>query len=153
MTERALRAFHVPADDRAKTGIYEETLTNLKRRANLRYISIVQMKTMESHGCVMVVDDDGHDRRLPWNSRAQFLSTYPLGHAIVGDALFLSLTPDFMEGDSLASIRQKSLDDYLQNKEVQEGYSQWLFSMPVLQYAIRYGATFDSRSQGLLSSD
>lgn len=140
MTEPIIRAFHVPADERAKTGIYKETMTSLKKRANIKYIEIVQMQTMHDHGFVMVLDEDGLDRRLPLNRRAQFLSTYTLDHPIVGDALFFSLVREPMEGDFLSDISQKSLDDYLQNDEVKQGYDEWLASPPVMGYSKQFGA-------------
>lgn len=140
MTEPIIRAFHMPTDERASAGIYEETLTDLKKRAGLKYIEIVQMQTMANHGFVMVVDEDGLDRRLPLNRRAQFLSTYTLDHPIVGDALFFGLIRDPMEGDSLSSIPQKALTDYLQNDAVKQGYNEWLYSPPVMEYSRRFGA-------------
>jgi hypothetical protein len=136
MAGRVLKAFHLPADERVMTGVYEETLPNLLRRAGIEFMERVNTELLALHRCVMVIDDCGYDRRLPVNRRAQFLSAYPLEHAIVGDALFFGEAMDAESmGIDFINIPQASLDGYLKNSAVHEGYAQWLFSPPVRAFS------------------
>lgn len=146
MTERILRAFHVPADERIVTGVYTEQFDHLKQRAGgIEFPKIVKTQYLHDNGCVMVVDEDGHKKGLAVNRRAQFLSGYPLDHAIRGDALFFSLQEDPMNGAYLTDVSDRTLERYLQNKEVHQGFSPWLFSEPVARFSAQHGLFFYRR--------
>lgn len=136
MAGRVLKAFHLPADERVMTGVYEESIPNLLRRAGIEFMARVNTELLAQHRCVMVVDEDGHDRRLPVNRRAQFLSGYPLEHAIVGDALFFGEAMDAESmGIDFIDIPQVALDSYLKNSAVHEGYAEWLFTPAVKRFS------------------
>lgn len=143
MAGRVLKAFHLPADERVMTGVYEETFPNLLRRAGIDLPERVNTTLLVEHHCVMVVDEDGHNRRLPVNRRAQFLSGYPLEHAIVGDALFLGEAMNLEDyGVDFINIPQMTLDDYLRNPAVHEGYAEWLYSAPVKAFSDRHNLNY-----------
>lgn len=135
----AFRAFHIPADQRAATSVYTEPLPILLRRCQIDLLEVIHTRIMADHNCVMVMDDDAVGRRLPVNRRAQFISGYPISHALRGDVLVMGETGDSYSGFDLASISQASLDSYLQNKEVHKGYDEWLRSAPVFEYSVAHG--------------
>jgi hypothetical protein len=140
MTDRVLKGFLLPSDETVKTGVYEEALKDLLKRADIGMPEIVRTRHLADTNCVMLVDDDGHSRGLPVNRRAQFLSGYPLAHPIVGDVLFFGEAwNDEDPGMDLVSIPADSLSKYLQNDEVRAGFSAWIWSQPVMDFSERYG--------------
>lgn len=149
-TSHTFRALHVPADERASTSLYTESIPQLLRRCGIELIEIIRTQYLANVNAVMVMDDDSIKRQLPINRRAQFLSGYPIEHAIRGDVLFMGEEMAF-DGLDLVSLPQDALDKYLQNSEVQEGYSAWLFSEPVMNFSVKYGLPLTGREKGLLS--
>lgn len=89
---RLIKAILVPSDEKVQIGkLEEDTIQNWLTRANFDWMGFVhgQLKELGVE-FTMIIDDEGHDNRLPWNPRAQFLSGYPLDAPILGDALFVS---------------------------------------------------------------
>jgi len=89
---RQLRGLMVPSDERvALPKVTTQSLQQWLTQADMDYLEIVSGTIhAREHGFCMLVDDDGHSRRLPWNPRAQFLSGYSLASPILGNALFFS---------------------------------------------------------------
>jgi hypothetical protein len=139
MTERIFRAFHVPSDERAMTSVYTESLPLLLRRCSIEFMEVVRGRAMDSHNCVMVMDDEAIRRNFPVNRRAQFLSGYPIEHAIRGDVLFFTEGGNPYTGYDLGNISEKALTDYLENDAVHEGYSRWLASPLGRDYSLANG--------------
>lgn len=134
-----LRGFIVPADERVKTGTYSETLQNLLKRTGIDFFEIVRTKTLHAYDqSVMFVDDDGHQKGLKVNRRAQFFSGYPLDHAIVGDVLFLREVED-PEGMDTEGLTERALTNYFQNSDVRGGFGAWLWSDPVKAFSDHHG--------------
>ncbi len=136
---QTLRAYHMPADDRAEASLVDETMPNLYRRAGIELPEIVRTQYLADNRCVMVMDDDAIARKMSVNLRAQFLSGYPTDVvAIRGDVLFMG--EEFIDfGLDLVSIPQHSLTAYLQNDEVKAGYPYWLASESVQKFLKQYG--------------
>jgi hypothetical protein len=110
------------------------------KKANINFFERVNTQHGHDNHFVMVVDEDGRDRRLPYNPRAQYFSGYPVHAPIVGDALFVS--EDWVDdGIEFVSLTDKGLA-YLQDPVKQEidGYPTWRAAHDayILEYTMRY---------------
>lgn len=134
-----LRGFIVSADERIQPSIDTDTLPHLLRRAGIDFFEIVRTNILHTHDeSVMFVDDDGHQRGLRPNRRAQFLSGYPLEHPIVGDVLFLREVMSY-EGADTATLTDLALTRYFTSSATAEDYGQWLDTPLVREYSERLG--------------
>lgn len=89
-----------------------------------------------AHNFVMAVDDEGRDRLLPWNPRAQFLSGYPIEAPICGNALMFSedFTDDGMDFVDLKDDAKAWLLDPARQQE----FMAWSETEVVRDYGHEY---------------
>lgn len=104
--------------------------------SDIKYFERVQGPNSRVHDFSMVVDDEGCDRGLPWNSRAQFLSGYPIHAPIVGNAIFWSVAM-VDEGMDFVNLSGRA-QHWLLDLDRAEEYSAWRHSDEVLPYAREY---------------
>lgn len=81
-----------------------DSLRELCKAHGIEWFDIVRTQFMHDNlgGSCMLVDDDGHQKHLPQNLRANIISGYP--DAIVGNALFLGYRMG-SEGGDVITIR------------------------------------------------
>ena len=68
----------------------EGPLGELLKAADINYLERVHGAHSRPNNFVMLVDEDGVDRRLQYNPKAHYLSGYPIHAPIVGTCLFFS---------------------------------------------------------------
>lgn len=119
----------VPANPKEAIREMEAPLADLCRNAGFRWASIVRTKLGSENNFVMVVNEDGHDMRDPYNPRAQYLSGYPLQSPIVGGAIFLTevMYPDGADFISLSEPGQRYIQDGAK-WEKRGFFDQWCFA-------------------------
>jgi hypothetical protein len=121
--DRVLKALYVSTDHTGDFQLLELPLRELWDRANIRYMCQVRTEVARANDFVMVIDDDGYDRQLPWNPRAQYLSQYPADHGIVGGALFFS---EAWEGGGIDLIDlTQTAQDWLMAESRKHSYLDW----------------------------
>jgi hypothetical protein len=105
----------------------EGPLGQLLSNANIKYLETVRGAHSRHNDFVMVIDEDGHDRRLQYNPKAQYLSGYPVHHAIVGAALFFSERMIDM-GMDLVDLTPKGRDflKHPRSGGIQLGFTEWM---------------------------
>lgn len=120
---RQIKAVSIHYDEAVERGdVEEKTIEEWHKLCDINWLRIVNASS--THNLVMVVDDDGYSRGLPWNPRAQYLSGYPLTDPIVGTVYFASL--DFVgDGHDLVDIKPESAE-WLKNPGHAEEYAKWL---------------------------
>jgi hypothetical protein len=122
---RELTGIRVSCDERLEVGepIHQSLHLHLIQ-ANIEWPERVHGANSRSHDFVMMVEDDGHQKRFAWNSRAHFLSGYPIDAPIVGDALFFS--EDWgPEGMDFQNIKQSAID-WIGDPARADEYARWL---------------------------
>lgn len=122
--DRVLKALLLPADDSKEPELLTLPLRELLQRADIKYLAQVRTHPAQENQFVMVIDDDGHDRRLPINPRAQYLSEYPVEHGIMGGALFFS-EAWVDDGFDLVDLTDMG-HDYLTAESKKHAYRDWL---------------------------
>jgi hypothetical protein len=138
--DRRIKAILIPSDERMEVGEPQErSIREWLEIANIKWLAV--MNASSDFNMAMVIDDDGHDRQLPWNPRAHFLCGYPVDHPIVGDTIMVSL--DWIDGGKdVVDLKQEALD-YLTDKAARgEEFRTWL-SQPVArgyfhEYRLRF---------------
>lgn len=146
MTE-VFKALIVPADSKEAIREIEAPLTELCENAGFRWPCIVRTKPGAENNFVMVVNEDGHDLKDPYNPRAQYLSDYPLQSPIVGGAIFLTevMYPDGADFISLSESGQRYIQD---GAKWEKGsfFDQWCFAN--FEYINHWRWTFPLSERG-----
>jgi PAS domain-containing protein len=123
--DRRIKAILVPSDERIEIGeLQEKSIREWLEIANIKFLAIVNASS--DFNMSMIIDDDGHDRRLPWNPRAHFLCGYPTDHPIVGDAIMVSLDWVDDDGKDVVDLKEEG-QAYLADKGKRgEEFAAWL---------------------------
>jgi len=130
--DRVLKALYVSTDHEGDFELLELPLRELWEKAGIKWPCQVRTEAVRDIGFVMVVDDDGHDRGLRWNPRAQYLSQYPAEHGIVGGALFFSEAWDEDSmGIDLVDLTQTA-QDWLMAESRKHSFQDWRRTNKVL---------------------
>lgn len=136
--QRELAGIIVPCDARIAMP-HEVTIRSVHKTmmdAKIDFPERVSAINCKTYGFSMVVDDEGRDKRMGWNPRAQFLSGYPIMAPIVGNAIFWSedFTDDGMDFVSLT----KGAATWLLDPQRQHEYHAWRETDEVKDFAAEY---------------
>jgi hypothetical protein len=132
---RRIKAILVPADEHIEIGeLQEKSIKEWLEVANIKWMAFLNASsTMNMR---MMIDDDGHDRGLPWNPRAQFLCQYPIEHPIVGDVIMLSLA---MVGDGMDAVDLvPEAAAWMKDAARAPEYWAWIRDPAIRGYAVRH---------------
>ena len=128
--DRRISGIMIPFDERVEIpGPEEHSIREWLEILDIKYFGTVNASS--KFNMQGLIDDDGLDRRLPWNPRAHFITGYPVDHPIVGNMLMVSM--EFTgEGHDVVSLKQEGID-WLGDKAARgEEFSTWL-RQPVAQ--------------------
>lgn len=130
--ERPVRGILIPCDDRVEINWEPETkkLKEWLELANIEWVELVN----NSHGLNFeaIMDDNGLNRGLPWNARAQFILGYPVLHPIVGSIVLCSVV-NSAEGRDIGDLDQRVVE-HLTEPEQADRFNRWLNNPSHRQY-------------------
>lgn len=119
------------------------SIRDLLAAADINYLETVRGAHSRHNNFVMVIDEDGIDRRLTYNPKAQYLSGYPIAHPIVGTALFFSETMVDLGMDLVdLSTQGESFLKHPRSGGIELGFTQWMHlnAAYTSQYSIDFRA-------------
>lgn len=133
---RQLTGVYVPADQGEKIEKFTKSVHEWLLSAGIDFAERVTGRNGTIHGFCLVIDDEGRDKGMPWNPRAQFLLGYPIEAPLVGNAIFWSTdwTDDGKDFVSLFEEAQRWLLDPARERE----FTAWLADPEVAGYSSEY---------------
>lgn len=139
---KVLKGLHVPADQRVAVEVKELSIYEWFKLTGINFMERVHGHNSRAGDFVMVIDEDGRQRRLPFNSRAQYLSGYPLFAApILGDAIFWS--EDYgMDGMDFVNLRPNAEAWLKDNAQQNSKWEDWKRDNAVrlFRYQLEFGS-------------
>lgn len=153
MTEKPISGYRarevgglmIPCDERVAlpTEVVIKRVHDWLLDSDIEFMEVVNGANTRPNDFVMIVDDEGRDRQLPWNPRAQFLSGYPIQAPIVGNALFFSM--DWVDdGLDIVNLTDKAKTWLLDPARAME-YMAWTEAAEIRDYASEYLMRYPQR--------
>lgn len=112
------------ADNAPKT--VSGSINSLFLKAGIEFAERVHGQHSRLNDFVMIVDDEGRDKQLPYNALGHYLSGYNIQAPILGDVLFFS--EDFTDdGMDIIPLRDRGKQFLLDPKSggVELSFAQW----------------------------
>lgn len=139
--DRQVRGVLIPCDERIAIGEPEtKSIRDWLKAAEIDWMTLIHSASIALN-LSLLVDDDGASRRLPWNSRAHFLSGYPITAPILGNAIVVSL--DYIsDGYETVDIKSEA-EAYVMDKDKRaEEHRAWLVNSAHQRYFATYHRQF-----------
>ena len=144
--KRKISGLMVPCDTQVvmPEAVTDKRIHDWLLSSDIEFFERVHGENSRDHDFVMVVDDEGRDRGLPWNPRAQFLSGYPIHAPIVGNAIFCS---EGWTGEGVDFINlSPQAQTWLLDPQRMEDYRTWWKTDEVRDYAKEYFMRYPQKS-------